>query len=129
MTIDADADADAVAAAAESLRQAMVAADVAALDTLIADAVSYGHSNGRVDTKAEIVDSFRSGRTQFVAIDIGEQTVTMVDTGLALLRHRLEADTNDGGKPGHIVLKVLLVWLRQEGHWRLVARQAVRPPR
>lgn len=115
---------DAVAAAAERLRLAMVAPD-ATLDLLLAEALSYGHSDGKVETKTDLVTHLLSGRYQFVTIDISDQSV-LLSGGVAIVRHTLEADTNDDGKPGHVKLKVLGVWQQQGEHWKMLARQAVR---
>ena len=45
---------------------------------------------------------------------------------MAFVRHSLAADTNDSGKPGKVALKILGVWQKQGGNWKLLARQAVR---
>lgn len=117
----------AVAAAAERLRQAMVDPDPAVLDALLADGLSYGHSNGAIDTKAEFIAGLVNGISDFTAIDISDQTIRVIgDT--ALVRHTLRATINDAGKPGSVHILILLVWQLQGGHWKLIARQAVRPP-
>ena len=116
---------DAVKAAAERLRLAMISPD-ATLDLLLADALSYGHSDGKVEGKADLVTHLLSGRYQFVTIDISDQTIALSDT-VAIVRHTLEADTNDAGRPGHVKLKVLGIWQQQGGaDWKMIARQAVR---
>lgn len=114
-----------IAALAERLRLAMISPNPTALADLFADDLSYGHSDGKLDTKASISGSLLDGNSDFTTIDISEQTVS-VSGDVAIVRHRLLADTNDSGRPGHVKLKILLVWQRQEGEWRLLARQAVR---
>jgi ketosteroid isomerase-like protein len=42
------------------------------------------------------------------------------------VRHIFSAVTNDGGKPGEAHLSVLMVWMKQKGQWKLLARQAVK---
>lgn len=54
-----------MAAAVERLRNAMIAADVATLNELTAPELSYGHSNGKIDTKAEFVGDLQSGKSDF----------------------------------------------------------------
>jgi hypothetical protein len=100
----------------------------AALGALVADDLSYGHSAGRVDTKASFIADLMDGKSDFVTLVISDQTVKVVGDA-AIVRHTLTADTNDAGKPGKVAIKVLGVWQRQaDGAWRLLARQAVRPP-
>ncbi|WP_218508945.1 nuclear transport factor 2 family protein [Variovorax sp. dw_308] len=120
-------DAQAVAAAAEKLRVAMIDPTPAALNALVADDLSYGHSGGKVDTKTSFMADLMSGASDFVTIAITEQTIKIVGNN-AIVRHTLTADTNDGGKPGKVAIKILGVWQKQGGDWKLLARQAVRPP-
>ena len=115
-----------VAAAAGRLRIAMVDPTAAALGPLVADDLSYGHSGGKVDTKASFISDLLDGKSDFVTITITEQTIKVVDANTAIVRHTLAADTNDSGKPGKVALKILGVWQKQGGNWKLLARQAVR---
>jgi len=117
----------AVTAAAEKLRLAMIDPTREALSALVADELSYGHSGGKVDTKTSFIADLLSGASDFVTIAITDQTVKIVGND-AIVRHTLTADTNDSGKPGKVTIKILGVWQKQAGEWKLLARQAVRPP-
>jgi ketosteroid isomerase-like protein len=121
------ADEKAVAAAVEKLRQAMIAADIAALKSLAADEISYGHSNGMIENKAEFVDQFVTGKSVFKTINLSDQTVKIVGEA-AIVRHRLTGDTNNSNVPGKVDLVVLSVWQKQKGEWKLLARQAAKIP-
>ncbi|HMI05750.1 MAG TPA: nuclear transport factor 2 family protein [Pedobacter sp.] len=116
-----------VAAAVESLRKAMVDADKAALENLAAKELSYGHSGGKVEDKATFMEVLTSGKSDFVSIELTDQTIALVGDN-AIVRHTLTAATNDGGKAGAVKLSVLLVWQKQNKHWTLIARQAVKIP-
>ena len=114
-----------VAAAVEELRTAMINGDKAALEKLTADKLSYGHSSGRIEDKKEFVEKIASGASDFVTIDLAQQTISVSDK-VAIVRHTLNAKTNDGGMPGEAHLKILLIWQKQKGGWKLLARQAVK---
>jgi ketosteroid isomerase-like protein len=126
-TLAQTADEKAVAAAVEKLRQAMIAADIAALKSLAADEISYGHSNGLIENKAEFVDQFVTGKSVFKTINLTDQTVKIVGEA-AIVRHRLTGDTNNSNVPGKVDLVVLSVWQKQKGEWKLLARQAAKLP-
>lgn len=115
----------AVANAVEQLRKAMVDADKTLLEELTMEKLSYGHSSGHIDDKKEFVEKIVSGRSDFVTIEFSEQTISVSDK-TAIVRHILKAKTNDGGKPGEVHLRVLLIWQKQSGKWKLLARQAVK---
>ncbi|WJM85496.1 nuclear transport factor 2 family protein [Dickeya chrysanthemi] len=67
-----------VATAAERLRIAMIDPTPAALNQLVADDLSYGHSGGRVDTKASFISDLLDGKSDFVTIVISDQTIKVV---------------------------------------------------
>jgi hypothetical protein len=114
--------------AVEQLRKAMVDADGTALDKLTSSELSYGHSSGKVQTKKEFVDDLVSGTSDFVSIDLTEQTIKVVDN-TAIVRHILSAATNDKGKgAGTVKIGILLVWVKNKAQWQLLARQAVKIP-
>jgi ketosteroid isomerase-like protein len=116
-----------VAKAVENLRVAMIDADRTALENLTADSLSYGHSGGKVERKSDFVENIVSGKSDFVTINLSDQTISIVNN-LAIVRHTLNATTNDGGKPGTVKIHVLLVWQKYKKEWKLVARQAVKIP-
>jgi Domain of unknown function (DUF4440) len=116
-----------VAQAVEALRRAMIDPDQGKLEALTADELSYGHSSGVVQSKVQFIESLMSGASDFVTMDLTDQTIVLKGK-TAVVRHLLTAKTNDGGKPGAVKLLVLLVWVRDHHQWKLLARQAVRPP-
>jgi ketosteroid isomerase-like protein len=118
-------DETAVAAAVEKLKKAMIDGDRASLNAVASEKLSYGHSGGHVEGREEFVEKIASGKSDFVTIDLSEQTIT-VSGNVAVVRHLLNATTNDNNTPGTVKLKVLLVWHKEKGGWRMLARQAVK---
>ena len=116
-----------VSAQVLELRRAMIDGDGKALRSLTAEKLSYGHSSGLVEDKQTFVKKLVTGESDFVNMELSDQTVS-VSGQTAIVRHRLDADVKDGGKPNRVRLQVLLVWQKQAGEWRLLARQAIRLP-
>lgn len=114
-----------VAEVVENLRKAMIDADKPTLGKLTSDDLSYGHSSGKIEDKATFIDGLVSGRSDFVTIDLSDQTIKITGN-TAVVRHILNATNNDNGKPGTVKLSVLLVWQLQNKEWKLLARQAVK---
>jgi hypothetical protein len=114
-----------VAAAVEALRQALISGSENELKAIAAEELSYGHSNGKVENKKEFMESLVSGGSDFRTIQLSDQTVSIV-ADIAIVRHKLIAETMDEGKPGNPNLSVLLIWQKQKGKWKLLARQATR---
>jgi ketosteroid isomerase-like protein len=121
------ADEKAIASQVEALRKAMISGDKEGLSEVMSDQLSYGHSFDYVQTKAQLLEAFVSGKAAFTKIDIKDQKIN-VQGNTAIVRHRFFADANDNGKTNSIALGVLQVWKRYNGKWLLYARQGYRLP-
>ena len=109
------------------LSKLMVNPDSIALDKLILNNLSYGHSSGKIQTKQEFMHSLLSAESDFVEINLTDQTVT-IQNKTALVRHTLSAKTNDKNVPGNVKLFILLIWSKEKAGWKLLGRQAVKVP-
>ncbi len=119
------ADETAVANAVQQLRKAMVDGNKEELESIASDKLSYGHSNGLIENKTEFVEKLVTGKSDFVSIELKNQEIIMSGKA-AIVRHRLDAATNDNGKPGETHLLVLLIFQKDKKQWKLLARQAVK---
>jgi hypothetical protein len=119
------ADERAVAAAVEALTRAMLNPERAALEALAHDALSYGHSAGRIETKAQFVAVLVERGNPFGEITISNQTISVVGED-AIVRHSFVGHTTGGGRITPVNIGVLQMWKKQGTTWRLLARQAFR---
>jgi ketosteroid isomerase-like protein len=120
-------DVSTVLAADDARYQAMIDADLATLDQLLDDRVSYAHSSGVRDTKAEYLEKVRSGYYDYLRIDHPVERVEVVgDT--AIVVGRMTADLTVGGTRKVIDNLALAVWARTVGDWRLLAFAPTRLP-
>jgi hypothetical protein len=116
----------AVAAAVDALTKAMLDVDQARLEALTADQLSYGHSAGRIENKKQFDDYLLSRASAFRRIELGDQTISIVDNE-AIVRHLFTGETIDpAGKTTPVKIGVLQVWQKQGSDWKLLARQAYR---
>jgi len=113
--------------AVNQLVKLMVSPDSMALDKIILSNLSYGHSGGKIQTKQEFMHSLLSGESDFVDINLTDQSV-IVQNKTALVRHTLNAKTNDKNVPGNVKLYILLIWSKEKSGWKLLGRQAVKLP-
>jgi ketosteroid isomerase-like protein len=117
----------AVNTAVEALMQAMLQADKARLEQLVEDQLSYGHWSGVIESKAQFVDVIANKKTVYKTIRLSEPSIVVAGEN-AIVRHVFSNVTETGGKATPISLGVLQVWKKQDGGWRLLARQAFRLP-
>ncbi|WP_276374808.1 nuclear transport factor 2 family protein [Chryseolinea sp. H1M3-3] len=116
-----------VAQAIEQLTEVMVKPDSAILASLACDALEYVHSSGTVRNKQGFIDEFMKGWTKMSNPKISNQTIKIVGDN-AIVRHRLIADAHNPGYPAVIDIIILMVWKKENGQWKLLARQAARLP-
>jgi len=100
--------------------QAQIGADAVALDRIYAeDFIGVGPS-GAVRTKPQVISDFTSGALKFQSIITDEVQVrvyenTAVEIGLSTMIGQ------DKGKTVPRDTRFTRVWIKQQGHWRLVA--------
>lgn len=111
--------------AVNQLTSAMISGDRLELSKIVSEHLSYGHSGGHVEGKDDFIEKIASGKSDFLTINISDQTIDIAgNTGI--VRHTLNATTNDSGKPSIVKLKVLLIFKKQQSAWKLIARQAIK---
>ena len=121
------ADEAAVRKAIDDLTKAMMAADKAKLEALVADQLSYGHSAGKLETKKEFVDVIAGKKTIYKSITLNDPTVS-VSGNNPIARHVFVVETETDGKPATAKVSVMQVWVKDGGAWKLLARQAFSKP-
>jgi len=112
----------AVKQSVEALREALLKADKAQLERLSADQVSYGHSDGRVQNKAEFIDGVMTRKAVVKSIEFPELKIGMAGNN-AVARHLWVSESEMDGKPTSTKIGILSVWTKQDDGWKLLARQ------
>jgi hypothetical protein len=106
----------------ETLRQGILEANKAKLDQVSASQISYGHSDGRVQNKAEFIDGVITRKQTQKALTFPELKTAVVGN-MAIARHIYLGESELDGKQTTTRIGALQVWQRQEGGWKLLARQ------
>jgi len=116
-----------VAAAVETFKKALTSRDKNLLESISAEELSYGHSSGKVEDKAAFINGVLNDPIHFDEIDLQDQTIKLAGN-TAIVRHAFNAKITNNGTPGEIKIRNLLIWQKQKGQWKLLARQAFRVP-
>lgn len=111
-----------VSQAVEEMRKALLAADKAKLTALAANQISYGHSDGRVQNKAEFIDGVMTRKAVVKSIDFPELKVIVVG-GTAIARHLYVSESETDGKPNSVKIGAIEAWHKEDGGWKLLGRQ------
>ena len=117
----------AVAQSVETLRKALLEADKAALGRLASAQLSYGHSDGRVESREEFINGVMTRKQVVKTLTFPELKVAVVGDA-AIVRHIFLSDSELDGKATTTRIGALQVWQKQDGVWKLLARQGFTLP-
>ena len=97
------------------------------LAELASDDLEYVHSSGTVRDKQGFISEFIKKQTNVTNVKFSNQTIKF-SGDLAIVRHRMEADAHNPGYPSKIDIIILMVWKKEGGKWKMLARQAAKLP-
>ncbi|MFM7837968.1 MAG: nuclear transport factor 2 family protein [Chitinophagaceae bacterium] len=121
----AQADTADVLRAVDQLEKALVAKDAPAVEALLHEEVYFGHSNGWVQTKSEVIRDMNSGYLNYRSFDRESLTITRMNNR-ALVKAFVKVEGDRNQVPFQVRLFVLQEWVKQKGGWRLVVRQGAK---
>ena len=96
----------------------MLDADRGRLEELVADQLSYGHSSGVIQTKAQFVDVIINKQTIYKSIVLSEPS-TVIAGNNAIVRHMAAVELRGREKPGPPKSACCGVG-QQDGRWKLL---------
>ena len=88
-------------------------------------ALTYGHSNGWVENKADLIKNLESGYLSYQSYREDSLALT-VNENMASARFVADITVLMNGAVMPLHLRVLEVWVRKGNRWLLFARQAVK---
>jgi len=113
--------------AIESLNKAMLSQDKSGLENLTADELSYGHSTGTIENKSEFVNNVLTGTVKFNSIEFTDQRIETTND-IGIVRTMANYKGNNGSATMDIKIGLLMIWRKQAGGWKLLARQGYKLP-
>ncbi len=118
----------AVLAADEARGAAMLASDLKALESILADDLNYTHSNNRLETKVSHIESYKQGLryTKFVTSAL---RATVITPDVITLNGIIEQTKGTPAKWTDYRLLFLAVWRKSpSGAWQLASLQTAVAP-
>ena len=109
----------------KEFHQALVKKNTVSINQQTDKALSYGHSNGWVETKKELIEHLETG---YMGYNSFREDSIKVEVNGNMAHARFIADINAtmSGKEFTFKLRVLEVWVKKGKRWVLFARQAIR---
>lgn len=109
----------------KEFHQALVNKNLVSINQQTDKALSYGHSNGWVETKADVIKDLETGYISYQSIKEDSISITM-NGNMANVRFLADITATMKATTNTFHLKVLEVWVKKGNRWILFARQAIR---
>ena len=106
---------------------AMVRADTAALDTLLADDLTYTHSSGQFQMKRQCLADLQAGKLKYEFISPEGVQVRIYGT-TAVVTGRARLQVRPQGQASGFQVRFTDVYVKRNGRWQMVAWQSTRLP-
>jgi len=123
--VQAQSETEKVKTTIKEFHQALVKKHTSSINQQTDIALSYGHSNGWVETKTDLLKNLETGYMSY--LDFKEDSMYVVVNGnVAHARFVADVSARLNGNDAKFHLKVLEVWVKKGKRWLLFARQAIR---
>ncbi len=109
----------------KEFHQALVKKNTISINQQTDKVLSYGHSNGWVETKTDLMKNLETGFMKYKSYK-EDSVQVLINGNVANTRFVADIEATRDGINGNYHLKVLEVWVKKGKRWVLFARQAVK---
>jgi len=108
----------------QKLDNALLQKDEMVLKKVLNKDVNYGHSNGWVQTKTNVLNDFKTGKLVYNKIENINSAILSINKKWATVKTNTNAEGAVNGTAFKLTLHVMQVWMKTKKGWQLIARQS-----
>ena len=112
--------------AMQQLDKALLQKDEIVLKSVLHKEVSYGHSNGWIQSKDDILNDFKSGKLTYNTIENNSSAIVKISEKYATVKTNTNAEGSVNGTAFKLTLHVMQFWIKTKKGWQLIARQSAK---
>jgi hypothetical protein len=112
--------------AMQQLDKALLQKDETVLRSVLHKDVSYGHSNGWIQSKSDILNDFTSGKLTYDKIENNSSVIITISKKYATVKTNTNAEGVVNGTPFNLKLHIMQFWIKTKKGWQLIARQSAK---
>lgn len=110
----------------QKLDKALLEKDDELLQGVLHQDASFGHSNGWIQRKEDVLKDFKSGKLIYSKIENTSAFIVAINKKWATVRTHTNAEGLVNGNAFKLSLHVMQVWIQTKKGWQLLARQSAK---
>src|SRR4249920_2078067 len=110
----------------QQLDKALLQKDEIVLKSVLHDDLSFGHSNGWIQSKSDILNDFTSGKLTYNKIENNSSAIVKISKNYATVKTNTNAEGVVNGTAFKLALHVMQFWIKTKKGWQLIARQSAK---
>ena len=112
--------------AMQQLDKALLQKDDVVLKSVLHKDLSFGHSNGWIQTKADILNDFTSGKLTYNKFENNSSAIVTIGKKYATVKTNTNAEGVVNGTEFKLTLHIMQFWVKTKKGWQLIARQSAK---
>ena len=112
--------------AMQQLDKALLEKDETVLRSVLHKEVSYGHSNGWIQGKNDILNDFTSGKLAYNKIENNSSAIITISKKYATVKTNTNAEGMVNNTAFKLTLHIMQFWIKTKKGWQLIARQSAK---
>ena len=112
--------------AMQHLDKALLQKDQTVLKSILHKEVSYGHSNGWIQSKSDILNDFTTGKLTYNKIENNSSAIVTISKKYATVKTNTNAEGVVNGTAFKLTLHIMQFWIKTKKGWQLIARQSAK---
>ncbi len=110
----------------QQLDNALLQKDEKILRIVLHKDASYGHSNGWIQSKDDILNDFTSGKLVYNRIENNSLAIVTISKKYATVKTNTNAEGIVNGTAFKLTLHIMQFWIKTKKGWQLIARQSAK---
>jgi hypothetical protein len=112
--------------AMRSLDRALLEKDETILNSVLHKEISFGHSNGWIQSKNDILNDFKSGKLIYRKIENNSSAIVKIGKKYSTVKTNTNAEGAVNGTAFKLTLHIMQFWIKTKKGWQLIARQSAK---
>ena len=112
--------------AMQQLDKALLQKDEGVLRSVLHKDASYGHSNGWIQNKNDVLNDSKTGKLIYNKLENNNSVIVSISKKYATVKTNTNAEGSVNGTAFKLTLHVMQFWIKTKKGWQLIARQSAK---